>query len=112
MKFETFKTLYGEAKEYADFETYKSERGWQEWMDEYISVCDVSKILNYIYLISNGNVKNIRTCLRLKQTEISKYLNVPYKSWQKWDAEDAKITDYHKMWAGYCCLDMVISEDW
>ena len=33
--FDTFRTLYGEAKEYSgDEERYIMERGWQDWMDD------------------------------------------------------------------------------
>ena len=44
--YDLFTKLYGEAKTYDSLELYISERGWQDWMDDF-------DIDNYCYLEKN-----------------------------------------------------------
>ena len=43
--FELFTRLYSEAKQYDDIDLFTSERGWQDWMDNF-STQEVIFILN------------------------------------------------------------------
>ena len=46
--YDLFTKLYGEAKTYDSLELYISERGWQDWMDNF-NIETVTAILRKIY---------------------------------------------------------------
>ena len=53
--FELFTRLYSEAKQYDDIDLFTSERGWQDWMDNF-STQVVIFILNKIYEYSQESL--------------------------------------------------------
>ena len=62
--FELFTRLYSEAKQYDDIDLFTSERGWQDWMDNF-STQEVIFILNKIYEYSQESLQDIRIKLNL-----------------------------------------------
>ena len=88
MKFELFSRLYDEAIQYTDADMYVAERGWQDWMDEYASVSDVSAIsdiLFRIYDLAHMDIKELRNLASLSQVAFSSTYSVPRRTLQDWE---------------------------
>ncbi len=52
MKYTFIFTLYKEALEYSDIDMYITERGWQDWMDNYPNK-DLGTLLSSIYNLAH-----------------------------------------------------------
>lgn len=97
MKFELFKQLYSEALEDKNLELYVSERGWQEWMDDY-SQEKIKDILNTIHTLANNNLKNTR---RVSRAEFSRRYHIPIRTLEDWENEKRTPPIYVKMLIDY-----------
>lgn len=102
MKFDTFKKLYTEAKEYDNLEMYISERGWQEWMDSYADANDITSVLTDIYTMSNGGVEELCFVSRMKMKALANMVELPYTTIQRWKA--AEIPERDKMLIAFAIL--------
>lgn len=102
IKFETFKQLWSEAKEYDDIDMYVMERGWQEWMNG-IGTDTIVQLLNNIYDCSRGDINTIfEHYSTLRQA--SNMLCIPYSTCQKWTGGNNNPPDYTKMWMAYITI--------
>lgn len=97
MKFELFKTLYDEALEYDEVDYYASERGWQEWMEEY-SAEEVAGILKRIYRLANHSLKDTR---EVSRAEFSRSFDIPIRTLENWDSGSREMPSYVKMLLDY-----------
>lgn len=112
MKYKTFITLYGEAKEYTDAEMYVAERGWQDWMDEY-SKTDDTGVLNAevltdwlfaIHELANANWIEKRKKMGISRAEMSRTYDIPIRTLEDWEAEKNKPTVYTEALISYTIL--------
>lgn len=97
MKFELFKTLYCEALEYDEVDYYASERGWQEWMEEY-SAEEVAGILKRIYRLANHSLKDTR---EVSRAEFSRNYSIPIRTLEDWDSGNREMPIYVKTLLDY-----------
>ncbi|PZL71699.1 hypothetical protein CI088_11905 [Enterococcus plantarum] len=100
MKYELFATLYAEAQEYSNAEMYISERGWQEWMNNYPEK-QLGHILSSIYDLAISSIKEIRESRKISRAAFSRMYNIPIRTLEDWDTEKRKIADYNKMLIAY-----------
>ncbi len=107
MKFELFSELYNEALQYSDPDMYVSERGWQEWMDEYSQDNDVSvvaDILHNIYDLSRMDIKQMRASLGLTFRAFSELYSIPSRTVQDWEYGKNKAPEYVRKFVSYTIL--------
>lgn len=99
--FDTFRTLYGEAKEYSgNEELYIMERGWQDWMDDTDSVVDT---LRKIYAVSNKGFKSLVPEFRSLK-HLCRWLVIPYGTAQKWASGEHEPSEYIVMLMAYATI--------
>lgn len=104
MKFDIFKRLYSEAREYDDLSMYLSERGWQEWMDEYTDVNDITAVLTDIYTLSNGGVDDFCNVSRMQMTALANMVCVKYRTIQRWK-KDSEIPERDKLLIAFAIIN-------
>lgn len=107
MNFELFNQLYSEALESENLELYVSERGWQEWMDNY-SPKEIKDILNNIYTLANNNLQNTR---RVSRAEFSRYYHIPIRTLEDWENEKRTPPIYVKMLIDYVQFTNYLNKD-
>ena len=104
--FNTFRTLYAEAKNYDSEGKYIMERGWQEWMNgiDNADTDKISDVLRKIYIMANDGFsavvkqyKNMRQMCRL--------LGIPYSTAQKWSLGKQKPASYLLMLMVYATVN-------
>lgn len=100
MKFELFATLYKEALEYDDVDTYIAERGWQEWMENFNSD-QLGCTLSTIYTLAQATVKEMREAKKMSRAQFSRIYDIPVRTLENWDSETRKMTSYDKMLIAY-----------
>lgn len=93
INYELFLILYDEAKQYNSLEWFISERGWQEWMNDF-EVEIIAKILEIIYEYSRCTIKDIRSKLDISRASFSREYSIPLRTIEDWDAEKSKIPEY------------------
>ena len=82
--YDLFTKLYGEAKTYDSLELYISERGWQDWMDDF-DIETVTAILKKIYEYSIESLQDIRTKLNYSRIGLSRAYYIPLRTLENWD---------------------------
>ena len=90
--FELFTRLYSEAKRYDDIDLFTSERGWQDWMDNF-STQEVIFILNKIYEYSQESLQDIRIKLNYSRVALSRAYYIPLRTLENWDRKQ-NMPDY------------------
>ncbi|GEM_PF-440812 len=104
MKYELYSRLCEEAKNYSDPDQYVAERGWQEWMDDYVvddDASNVSAILFYVYDLAHGGIKDNRQAAGYSnRTKFSVLYKIPSTTVQQWEYATRSITNYDK-----CLID-------
>lgn len=90
--FELFTRLYSEAKQYDDIDLFTSERGWQDWMDNF-STQEVIFILNKIYEYSQESLQDIRIKLNYSRVALSRAYYIPLRTLENWDRKQ-NMPDY------------------
>lgn len=100
MKYKLFITLYEEALEYDDLSMYISERGWQEWMDQF-KEDNLGKVLTLIYNLSKMSVKEMRESKGISRAEFSRVHGIPSRTLQDWDLSVSSPTNYLKAYIAY-----------
>lgn len=102
INFETFRSLYGEAKEYTDIDYYTAERGWQDWMSG-LPTNEITQILSGIFEYAHeGFSAVLRHYNSLKQ--VSLLFAVPYDTTYKWKSGDSKPAEYTIMMMAYITM--------
>ena len=97
MKFILFKELYDEALGYHDIDYYVSERGWQDWMEEY-SAEEIAGILKRIYRLANSSLKDTR---EVSRAEFSRSFDIPIRTLENWDSGSREMPSYVKLLLDY-----------
>ena len=122
--YDLFTKLYGEAKTYDSLELYISERGWQDWMDDF-DIETVTAILKKIYEYSIESLQDIRTKLNYSRIGLSRAYYIPLRTLENWDnkqnmpeyvevlikytffikemTKDESITEYNRFLRYYFC---------
>lgn len=100
MKYKLFSTLYKEALEYNDLGMYISERGWQEWMEQF-KEDQLGNILTLIYNLSKMSVKEMRESKGISRAEFSRVQGIPSRTLQDWDLSVSSPTNYLKAYIAY-----------
>lgn len=90
--FELFTRLCSEAKQYDDIDLFTSERGWQDWMDNF-STQEVIFILNKIYEYSQESLQDIRIKLNYSRVALSRAYYIPLRTLENWDRKQ-NMPDY------------------
>lgn len=97
MKFSLFKELYSEALEDTTLEFFISERGWQDWMEDY-QPDEVATLLSRIYQLANNPLKDTR---EVSRAEFSRRYSIPVRTLEGWDAEERTAPTYVKLLLDY-----------
>lgn len=105
-RFNDFKMLYSEAKEYNNFEMYLMERGWQSWMESYCTEDDYNAnmlvdIMAFIYKASNGGIKELCDAAGIKMIQLSHIANIPYRTIQRWASGESEYPEHVKLLVSY-----------
>lgn len=106
MEYELFARLYQEAAQYGDIDMYIAERGWQDWMDDYVAEdsIDASKasaILKNIFDLSKMTIKDIREQIKPTRAEFCRAYYIPVPTVRDWETENREMADYIKMFIAY-----------
>lgn len=88
-----FCLMYNEAKNCDDVDMYVAERGWQEWMNEFDDVSDITAILNLIYDLRFATVKDLRTALNYSQALFANTFNTSTRNVERWESGERKIEE-------------------
>lgn len=91
--FNTFRTLYAEAKNYDSEGKYIMERGWQEWMNGLDDADEIATMLRKIYSMANGGFSAVVKQYK-SMREMCKVLGIPYSTAQKWSVGQQKPAEY------------------
>lgn len=112
MDFDLFKTLYREAKEYADLDYFISERGWQDWMNPYEEHPELlAKMLIRIYELSKMNIKELRNTAMPKLTQknfAEKYL-VPIRTYENWESNPDSVSVSNLLLISYTIFESEVN---
>ena len=97
--YDLFTKLYGEAKTYDSLELYISERGWQDWMDNF-NIEIVTAILKKIYEYSKESLQDIRTRLNYSRIGLSRAYYIPLRTLENWD-DKQNMSEYVEVLVKY-----------
>lgn len=89
--YETFLSLYKEAKEYDDVDLYVAERGWQPWMDDIGGVDEAVKLMYKIYDLRFANVKELRAELGYTLNKYAQLFNTSQRNVERWESGERNI---------------------
>ena len=103
INFDTYRTLYGEAKTYDDIEMYIMERGWQDWMDD-MDADQIADLLRRIYTISRDGIGGMLETEGIKLTVLCRRYCIPYDSAQKWRSGERHAPDYLMLLLGWAII--------
>lgn len=106
MNYTTFSKLYHEALEYSNLELYIAERGWQDWMDAYLTdnndASQVSDILTRIYIMAHQPIKEMRIGAGFKtRAGFARDYSIPLRTLEDWESGAANVTQYVKALIAY-----------
>ena len=102
--FNTFCTLYEDAKACDSEVKYVMERGWQEWMSEIADTDKIADVLRRIYTMANeGFAAVVRQYKNMRQ--MCQLLGIPYSTAQKWSLGKQKPASYLLMLMVYATVN-------
>lgn len=102
--FNTFCTLYEDAKACDSEVKYVMERGWQEWMSEIADTDKIADVLRRIYIMANdGFSAVVKQYKNMKQ--MCRLLGIPYSTAQKWSLGKQKPASYLLMLMVYATVN-------
>lgn len=109
MRYELFTKLYSEALDYSDLDMYIGERGWQDWMEEYVPLdsddpAEVVKILSQIFELARMDIKDMRARSGLSFRKFSALYDIPERTVQDWEYGKRNIPEYTKRLLAYTML--------
>ena len=110
MDYRLFSRLYNEALEYNDIDLYISERGWQDWMDDYATedgdATRITNILTSIYDMAHMDICNLREKTGLSINKFASQYSIPPRTLQDWIYNKSRTPDYVKKLIVYTLLDI------
>lgn len=104
MTYSLFASLLSEAKEAKNLDTYVSERGWQEWMDDYSDNSDasaVTDVLNRIYEIGDMSIKELVDEFATINKDTIKSGVIPMRTLQGWKYGEREPAPYMGVMMAY-----------
>ena len=107
MTYKIFWRLLSEATEYDNFDLYVSERGWQEWMDEYAddgSGNNILRILETIYSLKDNPIKKLLSITGLSQQRFATAYGIPARSIENWSGQQRTAPQYVTAMLSYCVM--------
>lgn len=109
MRFETFLKLYGEAVESGSLDLFISERGWQEWMNDF-KISEIIKISEEIYFMAHSSLSEIRKKYNFSRAGLSRKYYIPARTLQDWENGTRKAPAYVISMLYYTLLLDIINE--
>lgn len=103
--FETFKSLYLDAKKYDNVNVYIMERGWKNWMNDIGDSTAIANLLRDIYHMSHDGFKAIKDSFKTMR-QLSSTLCIPYSTVQKWAAGTNNPQEYLLLLLAYATLSI------
>ena len=104
VKFDTYRNLYAEARQYEDIDRYIMERGWQSWMDGIGDADQIADLLRAVYAISRGGIDGILSVEGGKLTEFCQRYCLPYSTAQKWKLKGTAPAEHTLLLLGYAVI--------
>jgi len=106
MKYTLFARLYQEVADYDSLEIYIAERGWQDWMSDFVAEDDItttviSDMLTSIYTLAKTTLKVTRESRDLSRVQFCRDYAIPLRTVEDWEAGKSKLADYQKMLIDY-----------
>ena len=103
MKFELFSELYKEALGYSNKDLFITERGWQDWMNQY-NAREIGILLSEIYTLANSSIRENRERYGLTRAAFCRRHDIPRRTAESWEMEQNKIAPYLKELFDYSFL--------
>ncbi len=102
IEFNTFVSLYKEAKGYDNSDLYIMERGWQKWMND-LEPGTVAEVLKHIYSIAKGGFPEL---LKRYETlrKVSNKFGIPYSTLQRWKSGITDISECTLLMMAYITI--------
>lgn len=117
MNYSQFSILYDEACTYDDFDMFVAERGWQEWMDKYVSQNEDSEdttvivnVLTKIYDFAKGDIRSIRKSTGKSMKAFAKLYDIPERTLQDWEYGKNRMPEYTKKLIVYTMIEDVTGD--
>ena len=102
--FNTFCTLYEDAKACDSEVKYVTERRWEDWMNEFSDSDEIADVLRRIYTMANeGFTAVVRQYKNMRQ--MCQLLGIPYSTAQKWSLGKQKPASYLLMLMVYATVN-------
>ena len=102
--FNTFCTLYEDAKACDSEVKYVTERRWEDWMNEFSDSDEIADVLRRIYTMTNeGFTAIVRQYKNMRQ--MCEVLGIPYSTAQKWSVGQQKPAAYLLMLMVYATVN-------
>ena len=110
MDYKLFSRLYDESLEYNDISLYISERGWQDWMNDYAAddgdATRITNILTNIYDMSHMDIGSLRDKTGLSINKFASLYSIPLRTLQDWIYNKNRTPDYVKKLIVYTLMDV------
>ena len=111
MTYNDFRNIWLSALDYTpdqrDF--YRSERGWQTWMEEFgDDTVAIICTLDIIHDIAHGGIKAIRAVTGLSQQAFGDAYGIPHRTIQTWEYDISTAPLYVTMMIGFAVLSDAI----
>ena len=105
MKYSDFAGIIISLPECDNLDSFIAERGWQEWMDEYVgddgSADKIVSILSAIWELKANPIKGIKKVCKLTNESIADEFFAPRRSVENWSSGDRESPDYVWMMIAY-----------
>ena len=109
MDYTTYAQLWAEATQYADFDLYVAERGWQDWMDAYAdrSASAVTDVLQRIWDMAHDGTRAMRRLLGCSQVAFAARFTIPTRTVENWESGANVPPPYVMKLLGYAVLSIL-----
>ena len=102
--FNTFCTLYEDAKACDSEVKYVTERRWEDWMNEFSDSDEIADVLRSIYTMTHGGFAAIAMQYK-NMRQMCELLAIPYSTAQKWSVGQQKPAAYLLMLMVYATVN-------
>lgn len=102
--FNTFCTLYEDAKACDSEVKYVTERRWEDWMNEFSDSDEIADVLRSIYTMTHGGFAAIARQYK-NMRQMCELLDIPYSTAQKWSVGQQKPAAYLLMLMVYATVN-------
>ena len=102
--FNTFRTLYEDAKACDSEVKYVTERKWEDWMSEFADTDKITDVLRSVYTMTHGGFTAVAKRYK-NMRQMCEVLGVPYSTAQKWSVGQQKPAAYLLMLMVYATVN-------